>query len=102
MPMKLYVGNLAYTMMEEELGQLFLPYGEVQSVNLIKDRSTNRSKGFGFVEMATPEQGEAAIKDLNGKTVKERAIIVNEAHNEKSGPGTRGNFARRNNRRRDE
>jgi len=95
--MKLYVGNLSYGITDEEVTQLFQPYGEVQTVNIVKDRATNKSKGFGFVEMATQEQGEAAIKELNGKTVKERAIIVNEAHGK--GPRPRDNFARRSRRR---
>jgi len=77
--MKIYVGNLSYDVTEEELKQEFLAYGEVTSVSILTDRISGRPKGFGFVEMASKSEAEAAITGLNGKTLKERTIVVNEA-----------------------
>ena len=77
--MRIYVGNLSYDMTEEELRQEFLAYGEVTSVSILTDKSSGQPKGFGFVEMASVSQGQAAIAGLNEKTLKERAIVVNEA-----------------------
>ncbi len=77
--MKLYVGNLSYEVTEEELKQEFMSFGEVTSVNIITDKYSGRPKGFGFVEMATKSEAEAAITGLNGKTLKERTIVVNES-----------------------
>ena len=77
--MKIYAGNLSYEVTEEDLRQEFLAYGEVTSVSIITDRISGRPKGFGFVEMASNSEGEAAITGLNGKTLKERTIVVNEA-----------------------
>ena len=77
--MKIYVGNLSYEVTEEDLRQEFGAFGEVTSANIITDRDSGRPKGFGFVEMATKSEGEAAITGLNGKTLKERTIVVNEA-----------------------
>jgi len=77
--MRIYVGNLSYDVTEEELQQEFLAYGEVASVSILTDRISGRPKGFGFVEMASKSEGEAAITGLNGKTLKERTIVVNEA-----------------------
>ena len=77
--MKLYVGNLSYDLTEEELRQEFATYGEVTSVTILTDRLSGRPKGFGFVEMASKSEAEAAIAGLNGKTLKERTIVVNEA-----------------------
>ncbi len=77
--MKIYVGNLSYEVTEEDLRQEFEDFGEVTSVDIISDRDSGRPKGFGFVEMATKSEGEAAIAGLNGKTLKERTIVVNEA-----------------------
>jgi len=77
--MKIYVGNLSYEVTEEELKQEFMAFGEVASVNIITDRDSGRTKGFGFVEMASKSEAEAAITGLNGKTLKERTIVVNEA-----------------------
>ncbi len=79
MTMKLYVGNLSYETSEEELTQLFAPIGKVESVKIITDRYSGISKGFGFVEMSSRPEGELAIKDLNGKTLHNRTIVVNEA-----------------------
>ncbi len=77
--MKIYVGNLSYETTEEDLRQEFEAFGEITSVSVITDRDSGRPKGFGFVEMATKSEGEAAITGLNGKTLKERTIVVNEA-----------------------
>ena len=77
--MKIYVGNLSYDVTEEELKQEFLAYGEVTSVSILTDKYSGRPKGFGFVEMASKSEGEAAITGINGKTLKERTAVVNEA-----------------------
>ena len=77
--MKIYVGNLSYEVTEEDLRQEFVAFGEVTSVSVITDKYSGRPKGFGFVEMASKSEAEAAITGLNGKTLKERTIMVNEA-----------------------
>ena len=77
--MKIYVGNLSYQTTEDELNDLFKEYGEVASVNIIKDRYTDRSKGFGFVEMLTDAEAEKAIENLNETEIKERKLRVNQA-----------------------
>lgn len=79
MSMKLYVGGLAYSVTEQELEALFATIGAVTSVAIIKDRDSGQSKGFGFVEMADIKEGQNAIKELNGKDLSGRAIMVNEA-----------------------
>jgi cold-inducible RNA-binding protein len=79
MTMKLYVGNLAFQTSSEELQSLFAQAGTVESVSLIEDRETGRSRGFGFVEMSTKEEGAAAIAQFNGKDLGGRALNVNEA-----------------------
>jgi cold-inducible RNA-binding protein len=79
MTTKLYVGNLAFETSSEELKTLFAQAGTVQSVSLIEDRETGRSRGFGFVEMSTKEEGAAAIQQFNGKDLGGRALNVNEA-----------------------
>ena len=76
--MKIYVGSLPYEVTEEDLREEFGAFGEVASVNIITDRLSGRPKGFGFVEMASKSEAEAAITGLNGKTLKERTIVVNE------------------------
>ncbi len=77
--MRIYVGNLSYEVTEEELQQEFMAFGEVASVSILTDKFSGRPKGFGFVEMASKSEAEAAIADLNGKILKERTIVVNEA-----------------------
>jgi len=77
--MNIYVGNLSFDATEDEVRQLFAENGEVASVNLISDRDTGRPKGFGFVEMPQAEQAQNAIKNLNGKEFRGRALNVNEA-----------------------
>ncbi|HUB24071.1 MAG TPA: RNA-binding protein [Tepidisphaeraceae bacterium] len=76
---KLYVGNLSYNTTGSDLEQLFAPHGKVQSAQIIADRDTGRSKGFGFVEMGSDEEAKAAIGALNGQEVDGRALTVNEA-----------------------
>jgi RNA recognition motif-containing protein len=76
---KLYVGNLAYGMTDSDLQQLFGAHGTVQSAQVIMDRDTGRSKGFGFVEMGTDQEAQAAIAALNGSEVEGRPLTVNEA-----------------------
>src|ERR1700719_2177639 len=76
---KLYVGNLTYNVNESDLEALFTPFGTVQSAQVIVDRETNRSKGFGFVEMDTDAQAQAAIQGLNGNEHDGRNLTVNEA-----------------------
>ena len=77
--MNIYVTNLAYTTTEEELSQLFEPYGSVESVRIITDRDTGRSRGFGFVEMPDATEARAAIAGLNGTALGGRALTVDEA-----------------------
>ncbi len=101
--MKLYVGNISFQTTNQDLNDLFGTVGTVQSANVIEDRDTGRSRGFGFVEMASKEDGEAAIEQLNGKEVDGRAIKVNEAKaREDRGNGGgrgRGNYGGGGNRR---
>jgi len=79
MSMKLYVGNLAFETTSNELQTLFAQAGTVESVSLIEDRETGRSRGFGFVEMSTKEEGAAAVSQFNGKELGGRTLKVNEA-----------------------
>ncbi len=77
--MNIYVGNLSYSVTEDDLKQAFEAFGQVASVSIIKDKFSNQSKGFGFVEMPTQEEAQAAISGMNGKELKGRAMNVNEA-----------------------
>ena len=79
MTMKLYVGNLSFQTTSDELTTLFAQAGTVESVSLIEDRETGRSRGFGFVEMQTKEEGDAAIAQFNGTELAGRTLKVNEA-----------------------
>lgn len=79
MSMKLYVGGLAYSVTDKELEELFAAQGQVISAVVIKDRDSGQSKGFGFVEMSEVKDAQNAIKELNGKEVSGRAIMVNQA-----------------------
>ena len=79
MAMKLYVGNLAYSMTDSDLETLFAQYGTVQSAQVIMDRDTGRSKGFGFVELSSAQEGQAAIQALHDQEVNGRKLTVNEA-----------------------
>jgi RNA recognition motif-containing protein len=87
MSQKLYVGNLPFGASEETLKNLFTEAGTVESVKIITDTYSGRSRGFGFVEMASKEEGEKAISLLNGKTFMERALVVNEAKPQKKKGG---------------
>lgn len=100
MAKKLYVGNLAYSTTETAVRELFSQAGEVSEVALITDRDTGRPKGFGFVEMATEEAAQEAIKRFNGFTLDSRALTVNEARprEERSGGGGGFGGGRRDNR----
>ena len=85
----IFVGNLNFNTSEDELRQLFEPYGQVDRVSIMTDRETGRSRGFGFVEMSSSEDGEKAIAALNGSQVGGRTLNVNEARPkpERSGSG---------------
>lgn len=98
--MKLYVGNLSYNTSNQSLETLFGAHGEVRSAEVIMDRETGRSKGFGFVEMTNSQAGNAAMNALNGQDVEGRSLTVNEARPRESRPvgsgggrgGDRGGF----------
>ena len=94
MAKKLYVGNLTYDTTEDNLVELFSEYGDVLSAQIIIDRDTNRSKGFGFVEMGTDQEAQAAIAALNGHMSGGRALTVNEAKpkEDRGGGGGRGGY----------
>ena len=96
MSMKLYVGNLAFATSNQDLEQLFAQAGTVQSANIIEDRETGRSRGFGFVEMSSKEEGEAAIAQFNGKEINGRSLNVNEAKPRENRGGGRGFGGNRN------
>jgi len=87
--MNVYVGNLLFNVTENELKELFEPFGQVTEVRLIMDKFTGKSKGFGFIEMPSKEEAEKAIAALNGKDMKGRAMTVNEAK-PKTDRGDRG------------
>jgi RNA recognition motif-containing protein len=87
---KLYVGNLAYSVSDSDLAEMFAPHGTVQSAQVIMDRDTGRSKGFGFVEMGSEAEAQAAIAALNGQERDGRALTVNEARPKPEGGGGRG------------
>jgi RNA recognition motif-containing protein len=88
--MKLYVGNLSFNTSNNDLNDMFAEFGAVQSSNVIEDRETGRSRGFGFVEMSSQSEGEAAISALNGKEVDGRELKVNEAKPREDRGGSRG------------
>ena len=79
MSMKLYVGNLSFATSNSDLQELFASVGTVESASVVEDRDTGRSRGFGFVEMSSKEEGERAIEELNGKEIDGRELKVNEA-----------------------
>jgi RNA recognition motif-containing protein len=87
---KLYVGNLTFGVTDAELEQLFAAHGTVQSAQVIMDRDTGRSKGFGFVEMGSDQEAQAAVAALNGKDMNGRALTVNEARPKEGGGGGGG------------
>ena len=89
---KLYVGGLPYSVTDSELQRMFEPHGTVRSAQVIMDRDTGRSKGFGFVEMSSDQEAQTAIQALNGKEVEGRALTVNEARPKTEGGGGRGGY----------
>lgn len=93
--MNIYVGNLSWTMTEQDLQDLFAPYGEVTSAKIVTDKfNNNRSKGFGFVEMTNDSEGQAAIDGLNGTEISGRSIVVNESQ-PKQGGASGGGFKKK-------
>ena len=89
--MRIYVGNLPYSLREDDLSTFFEAFGDVASTVIIYDRDTGRSKGFGFVEMPNDAEGKAACDELNGKDIDGRPLTVNEARpREEGGGGGRG------------
>jgi cold-inducible RNA-binding protein len=93
--MKIYVGNLSYDVTEQDLRSQFVPFGTLESVSVIMDKMSGRSKGFGFVEMASKAEAEAAIAGLNGKQFKERTLTVNEARPRVDNRGGGGSYGDR-------
>ena len=91
--MNIYVGNLSWGLKDQDLANLFTPYGEVASAKIVMDKFTQRSKGFGFVEMPNDEQAQAAIAQLNGSEVEGRNLIVNESRPKEDNGG--GGFKKR-------
>jgi RNA recognition motif-containing protein len=87
---KLYVGNLSFDVTQDQLQGMFSPYGNVQSAQLISDRETGRSKGFGFVEMSSDQEAAAAIAGMNGQMVDGRSLTVNEAKPKEDRPRSGG------------
>ena len=102
MAMKLYVGNLSFQTTSEDLQQLFAQAGTVESATVVEDRDTGRSRGFGFVEMASKEEGEKAIEQFNGTDMNGRNLTVNEARPREDrgnrGGGGRGGYGGGGNR----
>ncbi|HRH44056.1 MAG TPA: RNA-binding protein [Pyrinomonadaceae bacterium] len=102
MSMKLYVGNLSFSTSTQDLEQMFGELGTVESTNIIEDRETGRSRGFGFIEMSSKEEGMNAIAALNGKEIDGRSLTVNEAKPREDrgsgGGGGRGGFGGGGNR----
>ncbi len=95
---KLYVGGLPYSVTETQLQELFSQHGEVRSAKVITDKFTGRSRGFGFVELGTDEEGQKAMEALNGTQLEGRTLIVNEAkeQGDRRGPGGGGGGGGRN------
>ena len=90
--MKIYVGNLSYEVTEEDLRLALEQFGQVESVTIIKDKHSGRSKGFGFVEMSSKAEGQSVIDGLNGKELKGRTLNVNEARPRTESRGSRGGY----------
>lgn len=91
--MNIYVGNLSWNLKEQDLQNLFAPHGEITSAKIVLDKFTNRSKGFGFVEMPNDEEAQAAIDALNGTEIDGRNIVVNESRPKEG--GSTGGFKKR-------
>ena len=93
--MNIYVGNLSHEATEDSLREAFAAFGQVESVNIIKDRFSGESRGFGFVEMPSKQEAEKAIEEMNGKDLNGRAVSVNEArpkNDSRGGGGGRGGY----------
>ncbi|HQU86789.1 MAG TPA: RNA-binding protein [Pyrinomonadaceae bacterium] len=90
--MKLYVGNLSFNTSTQDLEDIFAAIGTVDSTNIIEDRETGRSRGFGFVEMSSKEDGQNAIAQLDGKEIDGRSLKVNEAKPRENNGGGRGGY----------
>ena len=88
--MNIYVGNLSWGLKDQDLADLFTPYGEVASAKIVMDKFTQRSKGFGFVDMPNDEHAQAAIAQLNGSEVDGRNLVVNESRPKEGGEGGGG------------
>jgi RNA recognition motif-containing protein len=88
--MNIYVGNLSWNLKDQDLSNLFTPFGEVTSAKIVNDKFTQRSKGFGFVEMPNDEEAQAAIAQLNGSEVDGRNLVVNESRPKEGGSGEGG------------
>ncbi|MFT3948840.1 MAG: RNA-binding protein [Agriterribacter sp.] len=93
--MNLYVGNLSWTMTEDDLRTLFEQYGTVSSIKIVKDRETGRSKGFGFVEMENDTEAQNALSSLYDKEIQGRKVVINEAQERPAKPGGGGGFKKR-------
>ena len=94
--MNIYVGNLSWNLKDQDLTDLFAPFGDVASAKIVQDKFTQRSKGFGFVEMPNDEQAQAAIAQLNGSEVDGRNLVVNESRPKEEGSeGGSGGFKKR-------
>ncbi|TMI92297.1 MAG: RNA-binding protein [Bacteroidetes bacterium] len=93
--MNIYVGNLSWSLKDQDLSNLFAPFGEVSSAKIVTDKFTQRSKGFGFVEMPNDAEAQAAIAQLNGSEVEGRNLVVNESRPKQEGGGG-GGFKKRN------
>lgn len=97
--MNIYVGNLATEVNEEDLRQAFEAYGEIASVNIIKDKFSGKSRGFGFVEMPSQEEAQSAIEGLNGKDLKGQALNISEARPRRENRGGRREYGDRRDQR---
>jgi RNA recognition motif-containing protein len=93
--MNIYVGNLSWGLKDEDLANLFTPFGEVSSAKIVMDKFTQRSKGFGFVEMPNDDQAQAAIAQLNGSEIEGRNLVVNESRPKEGNGGGSGGFKKR-------
>jgi cold-inducible RNA-binding protein len=92
MSKKIYVGNLSFDTNDDQLSKMFLPFGQVTSSNVITDKYTGRSRGFGFVEMDNTEEADKAIAELNGKSVDGRALTISEAKPREDKPRSSAGF----------
>ena len=93
--MNIYVGNLSWNLKDQDLTDLFTPFGEVASAKIVLDKFTQRSKGFGFVEMPNDDQAQAAIAQLNGSEIDGRNLVVNESRPKEGGSEGGGGFKKR-------